>query len=180
MTGPAGKGAGIMLPSVKKSPFFPDGYYLHRSFWIGKPSAGQNPRSVWLSFSRSRMRSTALAAMQPGPVSQLVKQYWKLDDADGGKVVNDDVVYHRGWAWPTENDARAVLETSKYLVGSKMIDKPLEWPQVKEAFARTEPLLKEAYDRLGDKPPASEFVRTDAGDLRGLPVWNMDQWSNST
>ncbi|MEO8858754.1 MAG: ABC transporter substrate-binding protein, partial [Burkholderiaceae bacterium] len=33
--GPAGEGAGHLLPNVKKSPFYPDGYYLHRSFWIG-------------------------------------------------------------------------------------------------------------------------------------------------
>ena len=33
--GPAGEGAGHLLESVKKSPFYPDGYYLHRSFWIG-------------------------------------------------------------------------------------------------------------------------------------------------
>src|SRR5436190_12628172 len=33
--GPAGEGAGHLLPSVKKSPFYPDGFYLHRSFWIG-------------------------------------------------------------------------------------------------------------------------------------------------
>ena len=179
--GPLGKGGGIMLPSVKKSPFYPDGYYLHRSFWIvNNHLLDKNPK-IGLAFILAQQDAvTALAAMQPGPVSELVKQYWKLDDSDGGKVVNDDVVYHRGWAWPTENDARAVLETSKYLVGSKMIDKPLEWSQVKEAFSRTQPLLKEAYDRLGDKPAASEFTRTDAGDLRGLPVWNMDQWPNLT
>ena len=25
---------GCLLEAVKKSPFYPDGYYLHRSFWI--------------------------------------------------------------------------------------------------------------------------------------------------
>src|SRR5688500_11930675 len=33
--GPAGEGAGHLMPNVKQSPFYPDGYYLHRSFWIG-------------------------------------------------------------------------------------------------------------------------------------------------
>lgn len=42
--GPAGEGAGHLLESVKRSPFYPDGYYLHRSFWIANP----NPSStVW-------------------------------------------------------------------------------------------------------------------------------------
>ncbi|MBU6498297.1 MAG: ABC transporter substrate-binding protein [Rhodospirillales bacterium] len=176
--GPLGHGAGIMFPSVKKSPFYPDGYYLHRSFWIANNHLLDKNPKIALAFVIAQQDAvTALAAMQPGPVSQLVKQYWKLDSEDGGKVVTDDVLYHRGWAWPTESDARAVLVTSKYLTASKMIDKPLDWAQVKEAFARTAPLLKQAYDHFGDKPPAVEFVRTNAGDLRGLPVWNMDQWS---
>src|SRR6187397_2233367 len=40
--GPAGEGAGILLPSVKQSPFYPDGYYLHRSFWVGGVKLIQN------------------------------------------------------------------------------------------------------------------------------------------
>src|SRR6478735_5910250 len=45
--GPAGEGAGILLESVKKSPFYPDGYYLHRSFWItGDKMVKENPGVV--------------------------------------------------------------------------------------------------------------------------------------
>lgn len=70
-----------------------------------------------------------------------------------------------------------MLETSKYLVDAKMIPAALAWAQVKEAFRRTAPLVKEAYDRLWAKPAESEFIRTDAGDLRGRPVWEMDRWA---
>ncbi|MBV8520999.1 MAG: hypothetical protein JOY71_02515 [Acetobacteraceae bacterium] len=115
--------------------------------------------------------------MQPGPVSQLVRQYWNLNPESGAKVINDDVLYIRGWAWPTENDARAVLEVSKFLVDSRIIEQPLTWEQVKAAFTRTAPLIKQAYERMGSKPPASEFTRTDVTDLRGLPVWEMDHWA---
>src|SRR3954463_4672662 len=44
--GPAGDGAGHLLESVKKSPFYPDGYYLHRSFWIGHPNMVKNHAPV--------------------------------------------------------------------------------------------------------------------------------------
>jgi ABC-type nitrate/sulfonate/bicarbonate transport system substrate-binding protein len=45
--GPAGEGAGHLLAGVKKSPFFPDGYYLHRSFWItGGAMVKDNPGLV--------------------------------------------------------------------------------------------------------------------------------------
>ena len=176
--GPAGKGAGLLLPSVKKSPFFPDGFYLHRSFWIGRNGLiEQHPQAVLAFLIAQQEAVAALTAMDAGAVSQLVKDYWKLDAIQGAKVVKDDVLFSRGWSWPTEADARAVLETSKFMAGNKVIEKPLQWAQIKSAFSRTAPLVKQAYDKLGAKPPASEFTRTDAADLRGRPVWELDKWA---
>jgi hypothetical protein len=122
----------------------------------------------------------ALSAMDAGAVSQLVKDYWKLDAVQGAKVVKDDVLFSRGWSWPTENDARAILETSKFMADNKVIEKPLQWAQIKSAFNRTAPLVKQAYDRLGAKPAATEFQRTDVADLRGRPVWEINQWADRT
>lgn len=179
--GPQGEGGGIMLPSAKKSPFYPDGYYLHRSFWIANNNMLDRNPKVALAFLMAQQDSvSALVKMDAGAVSQLVKEFWKLDATAGAKVVNDDVLEKRGWIWPTEADARAVLETSKYLVESKMIQAPLSWAQVKEAFRRTAPIVKEAYERLGHQPGDSEFTRTDVGDLRGRPVWEIDRWSDLT
>ena len=175
--GPAGKGAGHLMPNVKKSPFFPDGYYLHRSFWIGRNGLiEQHPQAVVAFLVAQQEAVAALTAMDAGAVSQLVKEYWKLDATEGAKVVKDDVLFSRGWSWPTENDARAVLETSKFMADNKVIEKPLQWAQVKGAFSRTAPLVKQAYDKLGAKPASAEFLRTDTLDLRGRPVWDMDKW----
>ena len=175
--GPLGKGAGILMPSVKKSPFFPDGFYLHRSFWILRNAlADQHPNVVVAFLVAQQEAVAALSAMDAGGVSQLVKDYWKLDAVQGAKVVKDDVLFSRGWSWPTENDARAVLESSKYMVENKVIEKPLSWSQIKGAFQRTAPLVKQAYDKLGAKPTLAEFLRTDTADLRGRPVWEMDKW----
>ena len=176
--GPLGEGAGLLLPAVKKSPFFPDGYYLHRSFWlVNNALLDKNPKIVLAFLMAQQDCVTALTAMKAAAVSQLVKDYWKLDPEQGARVVNDDVLEQRGWIWPTEADARAVFETSKYLVDAKMIPAPLAWSQVKDAFRRTAPLVKEAYERLGSKPGNGEFTRTDVGDLRGRPVWEIDQWA---
>ena len=177
--GPAGKGAGILLPSVKKSQFYPDGYYLHRSFWITRNALAEQHPNVVVAFLMAQQESVAaLTAMDPGAVSQLVKEYWKLDPEQGAKVVKDDVLFSRGWSWPTENDALAVLESSKYMVANKVIEQPLNWAQVKGAFQRTAPLVKQAYERLGSKPAAAEFTRTDTKDLRGRPLWEMNQWAD--
>ncbi len=179
--GPAGKGAGILLPSVKKSPFFPDGYYLHRSFWIGRNGfIEQHPQAVVAFLMAQQEAVAALSAMDAGAVSQLVKDYWKLDPVAGAKVVKDDVLFARGWSWPTENDARAILETSKFMAENKVIEKPLQWAQVKAGFTRTAPLVKQAYDRLGAKPALAEFMRTDTADLRGRPVWDIAHWADRT
>ena len=179
--GPLGKGAGILMPSVKKSLFFPDGYYLHRSFWILRNALAEQHPQVVVSFLTAQQEAVAaLSAMDAGAVSQLVKEYWKLDPVQGAKVVKDDVLFTRGWSWPTENDARAVLESSKFMVENKVIEKSLNWAQVKGAFERTAPLVKQAYDKLGAKPAAAEFLRTDTADLRGRPVWEMDKWAERT
>ena len=177
--GPLGKGAGILMPSVRKSQFFPDGYYLHRSFWILRNAIAEQHPQVVIAFLMAQQESVAaLTAMDPGAVSQLVKEYWKLDLVQGAKVVKDDVLFSRGWSWPTENDALAVLESSKYMVANKVIEQPLNWSQVKGAFARTAPLVKQAYERLGSRPGAAEFTRTDTSDLRGRPLWEMDKWAD--
>jgi len=93
-------------------------------------------------------------------------------------VVKDDVLFSRGWSWPTEKDALAVLESSRYMADNKQIEKALTWDKVRTQFQRTAPLVKQAYDRLGGKPAAPEFLRTDVSDLRGRPVWEMDKWGN--
>jgi ABC-type nitrate/sulfonate/bicarbonate transport system substrate-binding protein len=177
--GPAGKGAGHLLASVKKSQFYPDGYYLHRSFWILRNGIAEQHPNVVVAFLMAQQEAVAaLTAMDAGAVSQLVKDYWKLDPVQGAKVVKDDVLFSRGWSWPTENDALAVLESSKYMVANKVIEQPLSWAQVKGAFQRTVPLVKQAYERLGSKPGAAEFTRTDTADLRGRPLWEMDKWGD--
>jgi ABC-type nitrate/sulfonate/bicarbonate transport system substrate-binding protein len=179
--GPLGKGGGIQIPSVKKSAFYPDGYYLHRSFWIANNGLIEKHPKVVVAYLVAQEEAVrALTTTDPGAVSQLVKEYWKLDPAQGAKAVKDEVLFIRGWSWATENDARAVLETSKYLVDSKVIEKPLTWAQVKGAFERTAPLAKQAYEQLGSKPAASEFTRKDVSDLRGLPLWDMQKWGDKS
>lgn len=177
--GPAGKGAGILLPSVKNSPFYPDGYYLHRSFRIAHNNIVEKHPNLVLAFLLAQQEAvSALSEADPAAVSQLVKSYWGLSPADGAKVVRDEVVFRRGWSWSTEGDALAMLATSKMIAGAKIIPEPLGWAQVKSVFVQTAPLAKQAYDRLGAKPALTEFQSARAGDLRGLPSWEMRRWKD--
>jgi len=70
--GPEGKGAGILLPSVKNSPFYPDGYYLHRSFRIVHNSLVEKHPNLVLAFLLAQQEAVAvLSESDPGVVSQL-------------------------------------------------------------------------------------------------------------
>jgi ABC-type nitrate/sulfonate/bicarbonate transport system substrate-binding protein len=177
--GPAGTGAGHLLPNVKKSPFYPDGYYLHRSFWIGHTNFIKSHPALVTAFVLAQQDAIArLSKMDPGQVSELSRKYWELEPKLGAEVVKDEVLFQRGWCWPTEGDASAVLETSKFMVDGKMITKPLEWSQLKNAFAMTAPLVREAYEKSGRQPSPAAFTATDAKDQRGLPVWEMTRWKD--
>ena len=177
--GPAGEGAGKLLESVRRSPFFPDGYYLHRSFWIAHQKTLREHPPVAVAFMMAQQDAVAkLAATDAGQVSDLSKPFWGLPAEQGRLVVGDEVLFKRGWCWPTEGDAAAVLEISKFMVEGKIIEKPLAWSQVRDALAPAVPLFKEAYERSGSRPQAAAFLDGSAQDLRGLPVWDLAQWKD--
>ena len=179
--GPAGEGAGKLLENAKKSAFWPDGYYLHRSFWIGSPKMVQSDPGVVTAFLAAQQDAVAkLSPMDKGQVSELAKKYWELDPKLGALVVKDDVLFQRGWCWPTEGDAAALLETSKYMVDGKLIPKPLAWAQVRDAFALASVPVKAAWEKMGRKPDTPAFEAKDAKDLRGAPAWDLGRWKDRT
>ncbi len=179
--GPAGEGGGHLLASAKQSPFFPDGYYLHRSFWIAAPKTIRDNPPLTVAFLMAQQDAVAkLSAMDPGAVSDLASKYWALPREQGAEVVKDEVLFKRGWCWPTEGDATAILEVSKFMVEGRLIEKPLAWPQLRDAFRLGAPLQQEAYEKSGRKPDAGAFAAKDVQDLRGLPVWQLDQWKDRT
>jgi ABC-type nitrate/sulfonate/bicarbonate transport system substrate-binding protein len=179
--GPAGEGAGVQLPSVHKSPFYPEGFYLHRSFWVTQNRLIATHPMLLVAFICAQQEAVAkLTAMQPGAVSDLVKKYWGLPSDLGAKVVQDELLFIRGWIWPTEGDVKSLLVTSNFMAEGKMIEKPLTWQQIKDNVGRAAPLIQQAYLRMGRKPDEAAFVAKNVKDLRGLPVWQMSHWSNPT
>ena len=66
------------------------------------------------------------------------------------------------------------------MVQGKLIPEPLSFDQVKSAFAKAKPINQEAYAATGSVPEASGFTDPQANDLRGLPVWQMDEWTSQS
>jgi hypothetical protein len=117
-----------------------------------------------------------LTAMDPADISQISAEYWDLPPEMGAEVVKDEVLFIRGWVWPTEGDAGALLAISQFMVEGGLIEEPLTWDQVKDAMRPAAGLMKKAWEMTGKVPPESAFQATDTKDIRGLPVWDMDQW----
>ncbi len=175
--GPVGKGEGHLLPGVRKSAFFPDGYYIHRSFWISSERIVGADAGIGQAFLVGLQRGIeALGMMPPAETAQMVEKYWGLSPELGAKVLGDEVLFQRGWTWPTEGDAAAITQISNFMVEGRLIPKPLTFDQVKAGFARSAPLLLKAYEATGKVPQESAFTAKDAKDLRGLPSWQMDKW----
>jgi ABC-type nitrate/sulfonate/bicarbonate transport system substrate-binding protein len=175
--GPEGEGAGILLPSVKKSPFYPDGYYLHRSMWMAQNKLLEKTPKLAVAFMSAQQEALeALVKMDPGDVSQLVKKYWQLPPDLGAKVWKDDVLYARKWVWSTRGDVSAVVATSKFMVAGGLIPQPTTWDQIDEAISKGAPLMKQAYEASGKVPDEAAFTAKDVADVRGLPVWEQSKW----
>ena len=62
------------------------------------------------------------------------------------------MLFQRGWCWPTEGDAAAITQISKFMVEGKLIPKPLTLEQVKSAFSKAAPILQKAYEATGKLP----------------------------
>ena len=77
------------------------------------------------------------------------------------------MLFKRGWCWPTEGDAVALLETSKSMVDGKLIPKPLAWAQVKSAFAHGRAARQE---RVRQDRPRSPMTRGFDGQERDGPA----------
>lgn len=177
--GSAGTGAGHLIPGVKKSPFYPEGFYLHRSFWvINNKFLSKYPKVAQAFVEAEQDAVNKEAALGPGPTSQLVKQYWKLNSTLGGRVVKQDLMFVRGWVWPTQGDYYALVAVSKNLVGAQAISQPLTWQQVENNAKETAPILKAAYKAMGSTPPESAFTQKSTL-INGYPVWQMSKWNPS-
>lgn len=174
--GPLGEGPGIMVPSVKKSPFYPEGYYLHRTMWVATEEIIKtHPKAVQAYLMALQEATDLVSKMEPAEASDYVKEYWELESKLGKVIVEDDVVYKRGWTWLTRGDVMSLVAISKFMEGAGIIEEPISWEDVRQNLELIAPIMKEAYEKMGESPPMSTFLATEAEDLRGYPVWHIEE-----
>jgi hypothetical protein len=111
--------------------------------------------------------------MTPDAVIDMSNQDWASDKAAQKPYVENILYRRRGWSWITEGDARTLVGLSKV---KSIYQQELTPDLVKKTLAKAAPLAREAYERAGKFPDAAAFTDTKAGDIRGLPVWEIERW----
>jgi ABC-type nitrate/sulfonate/bicarbonate transport system substrate-binding protein len=175
--GPLGKGPNLPVASVKKSEFYPEGYYLHRTMWVGRGEFIKQHPKVIVAFLTALNRATEqVAKMDPGAVSDLAKEYWKLAPAQGSVIVKDDLLFTRGWTWLTEGDLRSLVANSRFMKEAKLLPNELSWDDLIKNIQPIAPLAREAWGR-SKKHPAPEVFTEKSDDLRGAVMWDYERFT---
>jgi ABC-type nitrate/sulfonate/bicarbonate transport system substrate-binding protein len=179
--GPLGEGAGIQLPAVEGSPYYPEGFYLHRNFWLVTESmVDENPDAVVAFLVAEERAIERLQNMDPTEVAALAQgqEYWNLDPEVGRQIWLNDLMHIRGWPWLTRGDLRAVVDQSELAAQSDLIDSALSWDRVIENISPVAPLARQAWETMG-YPEEAAFTATDTQDIRGLPLWQYEEWETA-
>lgn len=175
--GPLGSGAGHALAGAAESPFAPEGVYGHRSMWVVRNAVLEDHPDVISAFVAAEQEAMdALAEMPRAEVSHLVQQYWDLDAENGAKIVEDELVFRRGWIWATEGDAAVLHELSVLMAANEIIPSEVSWDDVKAGFEKGAAAVEAGYQDAGSQPGAEQFEPTE-DDVRGPPSWNLDEWT---
>jgi hypothetical protein len=178
--GPLGSGAGLELPARQKSPFFPEGIYMHRNFWLAHANLVKSqPKAVVAFLVAFEQAVRELRKWPVEEIAKLVFKFWELEPAQVKEIWGNDLNVQRGWSWLTEGDLRAVVEQSQYAKATRIITSDVDWPVVIANLRPIVPIVREAYERTGSQPGAAVFQQTNVADVRGRPVWELESWKGA-
>ena len=172
--GPEGKGAGHVIASFSKSPFYPEAYYPHRNWWVVAPRFLQDNEKAVEAFLIAN--SWAVSALKSASVDQVVdtsNKFWVGDRSVQRRLVETIIWRKRGWNWISEGDARSLIVLSSNKV---IFEKPLAPSTLLPILAKGAPVAKRAWIGVGQIPPLAEFTNKNAKDVRGLPTWEQSAW----
>jgi ABC-type nitrate/sulfonate/bicarbonate transport system substrate-binding protein len=173
--GPEGKGTGHKIASFAKTPFAPEAYYPHRIWWVARQEfLQQNPKAIVALLIANARATKLVTKMTADEVIDLASQDWFSDRAAQRPYVENILYRRRGWSWITEGDARSLVGLSQV---KSIYQTPLTGDGVKALMKLAAPLSREAWEKVGKDPGPEAFLDTNAIDVRGLPVWEIDRWT---
>lgn len=182
-TGPAydgylGKGEGIPIPSVKKSPFYPEGYTALRhvmSVFGDLPVKHPNVVVAWLVAHQKAVK--AISEMTPDEVMDMLPaSTWENTSRDLYRkyMFGDEFLYdYRDWIWLTEGELEIMLAEQEIMKRMGVLEKGVTREQILAAIKPNIPLMERAYSILGKYPTLNVFTDPNAADKRGKPLWEI-------
>lgn len=172
--GPEGKGEGHTIASFAKTPFAPEAYYPHRIWWVVRQEFLQkNPKAIVALLIANQQAVKRVTQMTPDEVIDLAAKEW-FSDREAQRPYVENILYRRrGWGWITEGDAKTLVGLSKV---KPIYQTELTADLVKRAMTPASALAREAWERTGKEPQPAAFSEK-AADLRGRPIWEIEQWS---
>ena len=164
---------------VKNAIFYPEGFLLHRGFWYVTNEFFEKHPNVAKAWVMAYQE--ALSAGKKMGASEFIKYgapWWKgISEEDQLFILENDVLWLRGWIWPVKGDLDGLVWEAKKLAEWKTLKRPVSYEEFRAYLALD--VLADVYDRTGGlgHPDLDEFTRGDTIDLRGYPVWLAKAWT---
>lgn len=173
--GPEGRGAGHRIASFARTPFAPEAYYPHRIWWVVREDfLRATPNAVVALLVANAKAVEACSRMTADQVIDIGAANW-LGDRESQRPYVENILWRRrGWSWITEGDARSLVGLS---ATKAVFQQELTAARVKETLRLGADVSKQAWERAGQNPPMAAFTDPNAGDVRGLPVWEHARWT---
>lgn len=176
--GPLGEGAGHLLPQAKASPFWPESIYGHRAFWVVRNEILQkHPKLVTAFLVAQTQALDHLRGLGANKAAAIGQDSWGVPPDVGQDLVENDLVWRRGWAFATRGDVDMMWKQTQLVIENGVIKprQPFTQEKLRASFAAAGEAEASAWGELGQKPSAAEFSDTKA-DFRGPPTWEADRW----
>jgi hypothetical protein len=174
--GPEGRGEGHTLAFFRQARYAPEAFYPHRQWWVVREQfLEQNPNAV-IAILVAQHRATQLLARMPVAevVDTVIKDHWPATREAKIATMQTCLWMRRGWNWITEGDAETLVGMSRVRA---LFDQELVADALKRLLRQTAEVAKRAYDICGGDPAPAVFTDANAGDVRGLPHWEIDRWT---
>lgn len=176
--GPLGKGKGIAIPSVKKSPFHPEGYIALRhvfSTFGNLPEQHPDVVVAWLVAYQKTVQ--AIRALSPEQVMDLLpKETFDQVSRDTYKqeMFGREFLYdHRDWTWLTEGDLDIMAAEAQLMKRMGVLKRDVTKQELLNHMRFNLPLMRRAYELAGRQPSPGVFTKAHSPDRRGIPIWEV-------
>jgi hypothetical protein len=112
--------------------------------------------------------------MSAEQIVDLAGANWTGNRAAQVKWIDTVLWRRRGYSWYTEGDARTLVGMSRV---KSIFQQELTADGVKRVIAPAAPVIRRAWERVGQEPPVSVLSDPKPRDTRGRPVWEIDRWT---